>query len=252
MRAAAYTAIGAARDVLSVQEGPPARSGPGQVRVRVQVSAVNPTDTKTRDGTTQAPVRRPADPAPGRRRRDRCRRLGRRPGCVGQRVWVWLASPGGRAGRRWPSGGPAPSTPWCRSTRRTPLPDGASDDLAPAWAYRPMTAYRCLHRRWPVDGLTVPSPVGAGGSGLRDRAGPLGRGPGRDHRSGPEKAELAREAGAEHVVTMRGESGGSPILDAVGQGRPRCRGLIGQNLDHDLKVIRVGAPSSATPRAWTT
>jgi NADPH:quinone reductase len=98
MRAAAYTAIGAAREVLTVREVDRPDPGPGQVRVRVQVSAVNPTDTKTRDGTTQRPfdgLRIPHQDGAGV---IDAVGAGVDPGRVGQRVWVWLASPGGPGG----------------------------------------------------------------------------------------------------------------------------------------------------------
>lgn len=55
MKVASYSRVGAAREVLTVGEIDRPEPGPGQVRVRVRVSAVNPTDTKTRDGTTHRP-----------------------------------------------------------------------------------------------------------------------------------------------------------------------------------------------------
>jgi NADPH2:quinone reductase len=47
MHAARYERKGPARKVLIVDELPIPTSGPGAVRVRVAVSAVNPTDTKS-------------------------------------------------------------------------------------------------------------------------------------------------------------------------------------------------------------
>src|SRR3954453_11651179 len=98
MRAAAYTAIGAARDVLSVQEVDRPDPGPGQVRVRVRVSAVNPTDTKTRDGTTGRPFDGPRIPHQDGAGVIDAVGEGVESARVGQRVWLWLASPGGPGG----------------------------------------------------------------------------------------------------------------------------------------------------------
>lgn len=50
MRAAWYSTYGAARDVLQVGALPIPEPGPGEVRVRVYASAVNPGDTKARIG----------------------------------------------------------------------------------------------------------------------------------------------------------------------------------------------------------
>ncbi|MFN4165068.1 MAG: NADPH:quinone reductase [Ferrovibrio sp.] len=50
MRAAWYGRNGAARDVLEVGELPTPQPGPGEVRVRLHVSGVNPSDVKSRRG----------------------------------------------------------------------------------------------------------------------------------------------------------------------------------------------------------
>jgi NADPH:quinone reductase len=48
MRAAYYTKLGAARDVLHIGEVDTPSPGPGEIRVRVHVSGVNPSDWKAR------------------------------------------------------------------------------------------------------------------------------------------------------------------------------------------------------------
>ncbi|MDN5920007.1 MAG: alcohol dehydrogenase catalytic domain-containing protein [Pseudonocardia sp.] len=94
MKAASYTRTGTARDVLAVGELDRPEPGPGQVRARVRTSAVNPTDVKTRDGTTDRPFDGSRVP-----HQDGVGEIdavgdGVDTGRVGQRVWVWLASPG--------------------------------------------------------------------------------------------------------------------------------------------------------------
>ena len=71
MRAAWYDRKGPPNDVLKVGEMPDPSPGPGEVRVRVRVSAVNPSDTKTRQGWGRAgrhalPARHPAQRRRGR------------------------------------------------------------------------------------------------------------------------------------------------------------------------------------------
>lgn len=50
MRAAYYERIGPANEVLRVGELPTPEPGPGEVRIRVHFSGVNPSDIKTRNG----------------------------------------------------------------------------------------------------------------------------------------------------------------------------------------------------------
>ena len=48
MKAAWYDRSGAARDVLQVGELPDPQAGPGEVRVRIAASGINPSDVKRR------------------------------------------------------------------------------------------------------------------------------------------------------------------------------------------------------------
>ena len=59
MRAAFYERKGAARDVLTLGELPDPSPGPGEVRVRVTRSGVNPGDIKKRDGWLGFPMSYP-------------------------------------------------------------------------------------------------------------------------------------------------------------------------------------------------
>ena len=53
MRAAYYEKNGAARDVLHVAEVETPKPGPGEVRVKLKTSGVNPSDVKAREGRTR-------------------------------------------------------------------------------------------------------------------------------------------------------------------------------------------------------
>jgi len=91
MRAAFYSELGLARDVLQVGHQPTPAPGPGEVRVKLRNSGVNPSDWKVRRGGFGRPLMAPliiphSDgagdiDAVGAGVRDR----------VGERVWVWNA-----------------------------------------------------------------------------------------------------------------------------------------------------------------
>ena len=55
MKAAFFRRTGAAREVFEIGEVPTPVAGPGEVRVRVHASGVNPSDTYTRSGRTKRP-----------------------------------------------------------------------------------------------------------------------------------------------------------------------------------------------------
>ena len=52
MRAAIYEKTGAARDVISIVDMETPQAGPGEVRVQLHTSGVNPSDVKSRSGAT--------------------------------------------------------------------------------------------------------------------------------------------------------------------------------------------------------
>jgi len=58
MHAAFYVKQGSAREVLQVGEQPTPEPGPGEVRVHLKTSGVNPSDWKSRSGRT-APMSAP-------------------------------------------------------------------------------------------------------------------------------------------------------------------------------------------------
>src|ERR1700689_2954328 len=56
MKAALYDRHGAAREVLRVEDVARPEPGPGEVRVKVEFSGINPTDWKSRSGATPRPI----------------------------------------------------------------------------------------------------------------------------------------------------------------------------------------------------
>ena len=71
--------------------------GPGEVRVKVAVSAVNPTDFKTRGGATPRPIDGFQIPHQDGAGVIDAVGDGVDPARIGQPVWLWLAA----VGRRW-------------------------------------------------------------------------------------------------------------------------------------------------------
>src|SRR5258708_2792643 len=89
MRAAYYSEQGAARDVLRLGEQPTPEAGPGEVRVRLRTSGVNPSDWKVRRGGFGrgliAPLIIPHSDGAG----DIDAVGADVPDRVGERVWIW-------------------------------------------------------------------------------------------------------------------------------------------------------------------
>jgi NADPH:quinone reductase len=90
MRAAYYTRRGPARDVLTIGELPNPEPGPGEVRVRLATSGVNPSDWKSRSGTTtNAPLPGPVIPHSDGAGVIDAVGAGVPRARVGERVWIW-------------------------------------------------------------------------------------------------------------------------------------------------------------------
>jgi NADPH:quinone reductase-like Zn-dependent oxidoreductase len=123
MRAITYTSTGGP-EVLQLSEREPAEPGPGEVRVRVAVSGVNPTDWKTREGAIPGRGLAFPEAVPNQDGAGTVDAVG--PGVdgvqVGQRVWLLLA-----ADQR-PTG-TAQELTVLPAERVVPLPEGASFDL---------------------------------------------------------------------------------------------------------------------------
>ena len=230
MKAALYDGYGPAAEVLKVVEVDRPEPGPGQVRVRMQLSAINPTDWKSRAGLTPRPMDGFQIPhhdgvgvidAVGD---------GVDPGRVGQRVWTWLAA----SGNRWGT-----AAQWCVLAARqaVPLPDGASAELGACLGVPAMTAHRCLFADGPVDGKNVLVAGGAGAVG--HFAIELAKFRGArvvTTVSGPQKAELARQAGADRVVNYRDADAADQLRAFAPQMDRIVEVALGANLELDLGV----------------
>ena len=217
MLAAIYDRTGPAHAVLRVEEVDTPDPGPGEVRVLVSVSGVNPTDWKSRTGRSPS-----SDPAvrfqvPNQDGAGTVEAVGEGvdPARVGERVWVYFAA----WQRPW---GTAAQYTVLPAERAVPLPGDASDDLGASLGIPAMTAHRCLLADGPIDGATV---LVAGGAGAVGHAAiELARWAGARvvaTVSGEEKGRLAREAGAHEVVSYRADDAAARILAFAPEGVDR-------------------------------
>src|SRR5258708_3306040 len=229
MRAAVYEKTGASADVLRVTDVPTPEPGPGEVRIRVEYSGVNPTDWKSRSGATARPIDGFQIPHHDGAGVIDAVGDGVDAGRLGQRVWTWLAA----AGRKWGTAAQWTAVP---GRQAVPLPDGISAELAASLGVPAMTAHRCLFADGPVTSKTVLVAGGAGAVGhfaieLAKHAGARVV----TTVSGPEKAELAAKAGADPVVNYRGAG----AAEAIKAFAPVDRGTelaLGADLTVDLAV----------------
>lgn len=154
---------------------------------------------------------------------------------VGRRVWVWNA-----AWRR-PRGTAAQFV--CLPARQAvPLPDSVDYEQAAGLGIPFMTAWHCLFRDGPIDGVPVLVAGGAGAVG--NAAVTLAHARGAyvvTTVSSPEKAALARAAGADLTIDYREADAADTIRRAVPHGVQRVIELaLGQNLALDMEVLADG------------
>lgn len=232
MRAARYDRYGPAADVLRVEEIERPEPGPGEVRVRLQVSGINPTDWKSRAGATPRPIDGFQIPHHDGAGVIDMVGEGVDPARTGERVWIWLAA----STRRWGTAAEWTVLPERQAAR---LPDGSSAELGASLGVPAMTAHRCLFADGPLDGQTVLVAGGAGAVGhfaieLAKHAGARVI----TTVSGPQKAELAAKAGPDHVVNYR-DADAADQIRALGPPVDRVIELaLGANLELDLAVTR--------------
>ncbi len=234
MKAALYRTTGAAADVLAVEEVDRPEPGHGEVLVRIYASGINPTDYKARIGLTPRPIDGFQIPHHDGAGVIEAVGDGVDPARIGQRVWVWLAA----SGRRW---GTAAEWTVVPERQAVPLPDNASFELGASLGVPAMTAHYCLFADGPIAGKTVLVAGGAGAVGhfaiqLTERAGARVIAT----VSGPEKAALAEQAGADLVVNYRDADAAARIRDFTPAVDRVVEVALGANLQLDLAVSHAG------------
>jgi NADPH2:quinone reductase len=200
MRAAYYTQLGAARDVLRLGELDTPEPGPGDLRVRVHVSGVNPSDWKARlrgrGGGLPFPLIIPHSDGAGV---VDAVGDGVDPQRLGQRVWVMNA--------QWQRPfGTAAEYVVLPQKYVIPLPDGVDLADAACFGIPFLTAHRAITFDGTVHGQTLLIVGGAGAVG--HHAIQIAKGAGArvlTTVSSAEKAAYVQAAGADEVINYRSE-----------------------------------------------
>jgi NADPH2:quinone reductase len=159
VKAVWYERSGAAPDVLTFGEMPTPMAGPGEVRIRLEASGVNPADVGRRAGSYRAmefPRVIPNSDGAGiiDQVGDGVTRLR-----VGERVWLYNGQRNGRAF------GTAAEYIALAEHLVTPLPDDVSFAAGATLGIPCMTAWCCLFGDGPIAGQTVLVSGGAGAVG---------------------------------------------------------------------------------------
>ena len=249
MRAAYYEENGPARIVLKIGERPIPEPGPGEVRVQVKVSGVNPSDVKTRRGSGRAPgfpLTIPHSDGAGIIDAVGTGVDGAR---IGERVWLW----NGQWRRPFGTAAEYVSLP---AAQAVPLPAAVPFEVGACLGIPLLTAWRAVHWRPARPGETMLVAGGAGSVGhyavqLAKRAG---------YRviasvSSAEKAVIARAAGAEAAVDYRTQDLAEAVQRfAAGAGIDRVievnlsanAGRYAEYLGHEGLVVVYGSDSWVT------
>ena len=222
MRSVIYSQTGDP-SVLRLVDRDMSEPGPGEVRVRVVVSGVNPTDWKFRVGSGDGAAPPFPEVTPNQDGSGVVDAVGDGVGdlAVGDRVWVYLA------GHQRPTGTAQEYTnlPADRVVR---LPGGTSFDIGASLGVPAMTAHRALTvsedgpARLHPGALAGKVVLVAGGAGAVGHAAiQLARWAGASvitTISGPAKAALATAAGAHHVINYRNEDAATAIAKVAPDG----------------------------------
>lgn len=215
MRSIVYSQPGTSA-VLSLADRPVPEPGDGEVRVRVVVSGVNPTDWKARQGGTYGDGLPFPEITPNQDGAGIVDAVG--PGVeglsAGDHVWLFMAAASRPTGT-------AQEYTVVPATRVAPLPEGVSFDVGASLGVPAMTAHRALtvHEDGPArlspGALTGRTVLVAGGAGAVGHAAiQLARWAGATviaTISSDDKAALATAAGAHHTVNYREDDAADQI-----------------------------------------
>src|SRR5437016_3686995 len=214
MNAAWYEKQGPARQVLVVGTLPDPEPEPGEVRIRVAASGINPGDVKKRQNAFGygMPFPRVIPHSDGAGTIDRIGQGVARPR-IGERVWCYGA-------QSYRAFGTAAEYVVVPSSQAVSLPDGIAFEQGACLGIPGITAHRAVHAAGPVDGRVVLAQGGAGAVGQC-------------------AIGLARQAGAFVIATVRSErdqrvarrAGAHQVIDTSGLG---AEGII--------ELVRARAP----------
>lgn len=210
MKAIYFEAFGEPEDTLILGDKPIGEPGPGEVRVKIATSGVNPSDVKKRRGSfpnllDEGYIIPHSDgagviEAVGE---------GVNPSRLGEKVWLYQA----QYGRRF---GTAAEQVVIEESRAPALPDGISFEVGAIYGIPVMTAHRCVFAEGDPKGKIILITGGAGRVGhyaiqWASRAGATVVATA----SNPTDEAACREAGAAHVVNHRKAGWSADVLKAT-------------------------------------
>jgi len=219
MKAVWYESNGDA-DIMEYGDMPDPQPGPGEVRVRVVTSGVNPSDWKRRQGLVNKidfPRIIPNQDGAGvidavGSGVDQSR--------IGERVWLFEC----QFGRPFGTGAEYTVQPSGHAVR---LPDNTDFTTAAGLGVPAMTAHRCVFADGPVTGKIVLVTGGAGAVGhYAVQLAKLGGATVISTVSSDEKGQIASAAGADHIINYREGDTTQKIRDLTG----------GAGVDHIVEV----------------
>lgn len=206
MQAVYYERNGAAREVLTVSELQTPHPGPGEVRVKLAASGVNPSDVKSRQGSTRkiafprvvphsdgaGVIDEVGDGVPKSR--------------IGERVWVW----NGQWKRPFGTAAEFIALP---SAQAVKLPDSIGFAAGACLGIPAMTAVHAVALADLTDRANLLVSGGAGA--VSQYVTQFAKAKGANvitTVSSPEKAKAAREAGADHTIDYKRENVGERVM----------------------------------------
>jgi NADPH2:quinone reductase len=206
MRASYYESNGPARTVLRLADVETPEPGRGEVRVRLRASGVNPSDVKSRAGLTRKiAFPRVIPHSDGAGEIDRVGE-GVAPARVGERVWVW----NGQWRRAFGTAAEFITVP---AQQAVPLPANITMEAGACLGIPAYTGYQAVVLAGIGEGSTVLIAAGAGAVGhyaiqlAKKRKATV-----ITTVSSPAKAEIARQAGADHAIDYKRENVGERVM----------------------------------------
>ncbi len=235
MRAAYYEKNGAANEVLHIGEVETPKPGPGEVRIRLKTSGVNPSDVKTRAGTARKiAFPRVIPQSDGAGEIDMVGE-GVAPSRIGERVWTWNGA--------WKRPfGTAAEYIVLPAAQAVPLPRSISFEAGACLGIPALTAWHAIDIAGTQKGTTL---LIAGGAGaVAHYAIQFAKARGATviaTVSSAEKAKAARDAGADHTIDYKTENVGERVAALT-------KGGVDAVIEVDLTANAYLLPSVLRPR----
>jgi len=211
MRAVYYEKNGAAYDVLRLDEIKTPVAGPGEVRVKLAASGVNPSDVKARQGTTRKIAWPQVIPhSDGAGVIDQVG-SGVPSSRIGERVWVW----NGQWKRAFGTAAEYIVLPAAQAVR---LPDDVSFEAGACLGIPAMTAVHAVTLAGAARDTTLFISGGAGSvSQYAIQFAKMAGAKVITTISSEEKAKAARVAGADHCIDYKREDVGARVMEITGK-----------------------------------